>query len=160
MGGYVLICLLASSVCVCVNADAGGPGIIFDSSLSHEGVLIILAIEQLDPRWKQLLTLTLLTSEGWLVLFTKWLNFVCQKTCLYDFRVTATTLANWLLKVLFPVLTFEYGVSIQYLRPEHWRSCSGLQPENKERKEQSASEADRRRREGDRSQRRRQLEPS
>lgn len=43
--------LLASSVCVCacVNADAGGSGIMFDSSLSHEGVLIILAIEQLDP---------------------------------------------------------------------------------------------------------------
>lgn len=76
MGGCVLICLLASSVCVwvCVNADAREPGIIFDSSLSHEGLLIILTIEQLDPQWKELLTQTLLTSEIWLVLFAKWLN--------------------------------------------------------------------------------------
>lgn len=45
----MLVCLLASSVCMSVNADARGPGIIFDSSLSHEGDLIILAIEQPDP---------------------------------------------------------------------------------------------------------------
>lgn len=54
MGGCVLICLLALSVCVCetvsANADAREPGIIFDSSLSHEGVLIIPALEWLDPR--------------------------------------------------------------------------------------------------------------
>lgn len=65
---------LRVGVRVCVNADARQPGIIFDSSLSHEGLLIILTIEQLDPQWKELLTQTLLTSEIWLVLFAKWLN--------------------------------------------------------------------------------------
>lgn len=34
---------------MCV-ADAREPGIIFDSSLSHEGAPIILAMEQLDPQ--------------------------------------------------------------------------------------------------------------
>ena len=36
-------------VCVSANADAREPGIIFDSSLSHEGVLIIWTLEQFDP---------------------------------------------------------------------------------------------------------------
>lgn len=45
------------------------------------------------------------------------------------------------------VLTSEYCVSIQYLKPERWRSCSELRHERKQRKEQSDSKAGRRRRE-------------
>lgn len=45
------------------------------------------------------------------------------------------------------VLTSEYCVSIQYLKPERWRSCSELRHEHKQRKEQSDSKAGRRRRE-------------
>lgn len=115
---------------VSLNADAGELGIIFDSSLSHEGDLIILALELLDPQWKQFLTLTLLTSNVWLwqsccVREDKW-----PELCLCDYtdqsgNISLLTQVSW----NFLCWHSHFCVSIRYLKPERWRSCSELQPE-------------------------------
>lgn len=159
------ISLKCACVCVCVfqlmlmrESRA-----LSSTALRVEGVLIIPALEQLDPL---LLTLTRLTSEVWL-----WQGQSCFVREITEFCLSEDSFV-WLqirsintseltqFSGVFPVLTFEYCVSIQYLEPEHWRSCSELQPEHKQRKEQSDSKADRRRREGEKAQRGKQLEQS
>lgn len=65
------------------------PGIIFDSFLSHEGVLIILDMQQHYPR-RKLLTHTLFTSD-----VTKWLNFVWKNTRLRSFSELTESIDIW-----------------------------------------------------------------
>ena len=64
-------------------------GIIIDSFLSHEGVLIILDMQQHYPG-RKLLTHTLFTSD-----VTKWLNFLWKNTRLCSFKEVTQSIDIW-----------------------------------------------------------------
>lgn len=161
MGCCSLICLLALSECVWVSVDADTRelGIIFDSSLSHEGVLVIPGFK---GAWSCVKTVThpdSALSYGCQSCFVYEItdrNFICQKSLFVWLQSQNNNINQWLRSQCWHL---NVCVSIQYLKPEHWHSCSELQPEHKQRKEQSDSKAERRR-EGERAQRGKQLEQS